>query len=121
MSRVIRTMSLVSLFTVLCMVAAPAAMADNYGNQVANKFTSGLANTVTGWMELPKNIVNTTQQQNIGMGLTVGLVKGVAHTVGRTLVGAFELVTFFVPTPEYIHPRYVWQPFSAETTYGAQP
>jgi putative exosortase-associated protein (TIGR04073 family) len=121
MSRVFRTMSLVSLFVALCMVTAPAAMADDYGNLIANKFASGLANTATGWMELPKNIVNTSQKQNIGLGVTVGLVKGVAHTVGRTVVGAFELATFFIPTPEYIHPRYVWATFDMDTTYGAQP
>lgn len=119
MSQVFKTMSLASLFAILCMMTAPAAIADDYGSQVSNKFVVGLANAATGWMELPKNIVNTTQQQNIGLGLTVGVLKGVAHTVGRTVVGVFDLATFFIPSSTYIDPSFVWAPFDKETTYGA--
>lgn len=54
------------------------------------------------------------------MGLTVGLVKGVLHAVGRTVVGAVELVTFFIPNPEFVEPRYVWEPFEKDTTYGTK-
>lgn len=115
-----RGMSLATLFAVLFLFSIPSAMADNYGSQVADKFARGFANTVTGWVELPKNISNTTKESNIGMGLTVGLAKGVMHTVGRTVVGAVELVTFFIPSPEYVRPRYVWDPFDKETTYGSQ-
>jgi len=113
-----RTISLATLFAALFVVAVPAAMANDYGSQVVDKFARGFANTATGWVELPKNIVNTSKQDNIAYGLTIGLVKGVAQTVGRTVVGALELVTFFIPSPEYVEPRYVWEPFEQDTTYG---
>jgi putative exosortase-associated protein (TIGR04073 family) len=115
----VRAMSLVTLFAAMFVVATPA-IASDYTNQVVDKFSRGFANTVTGWVELPKNIVNTSEQSNVGMGLTVGLAKGIMHTVGRTVVGAVELATFFIPSPEYVHPRYVWQPFNKETTYGTK-
>jgi len=114
-----RFMSLAALFAALFVVAMPVtASADNYGNQVVDKFSRGFANSVTGWLELPKNIVNTTKKDNIGLGLTVGLVKGLAHSVGRTVVGAVELVTFFIPNKQYVQPTYAWD-FSKETTYGS--
>ena len=115
-----RMMSLATLFAALFVVALPSAMASDYTTGVADKFSRGFANTVTGWVELPKEISNTSKKENIGMGLTVGLAKGGMHTIGRTVVGALELVTFFVPSPEYVQPRYVWDPFDQETTYGAK-
>ena len=56
----------------------------------------------------------------VGMGITVGLVKGIMHTVGRTVVGVVELVTFFIPSKDFIEPRYVWEPFEKDTTYGSK-
>jgi len=115
-----RSISLAALFAALFTMAVTPAMANDYGDQVVNKFSRGFANTLTGWVELPKNIVNTTREDNVGYGLTVGLVKGVVHTVGRTVVGALELVTFFIPSQEYVAPRYVWDPFAKDTTYGGR-
>jgi len=113
-----RLMSLAALFAALFVVAMPAAIADGYGNQVVDKFSRGFANSLTGWLELPKNIVNTTKQDNIGMGLTVGLVKGLAHTVGRTVVGVLELVTFFIPNKPVVQPTYAWD-FDKNTSYSS--
>lgn len=113
-----------ALFALVCVVAAPtmatAADQNSYGTQVADKFTRGLANTVTGWVEIPKNMVNVSKEQNIAVGLTWGLIKGCLHTVGRTVVGAFDLVTFFIPTDQFVYPEYVWKPFEKDTTYGKQ-
>ncbi len=113
-----RLMSLTALFAALFVIAMPSAMANDYGNQVVDKFSRGFVNTLTGWVELPKNVVNTSKKDNIGLGLTVGLLKGVAHSVGRTVVGAVELVTFFIPNEQVVAPRYAWD-FSKETTYGS--
>jgi len=113
-----RLMSLATLFAALFVIAMPSAMANDYSDQVVDKFSRGFANTLTGWVELPKNVVNVSKEQNIGMGLTVGLLKGIAHSVGRTVVGAVELVTFFVPNKQVVEPRYSWD-FSKETTYGS--
>jgi len=101
----------------IAMFAVTPAMADNYASDSGSKFTRGLANTVTGWGEVSKNIVNESRDSNVLVGLTYGALKGVAHTVGRTVVGAFDLVTFFAPTREAVHSTYVWQQQRSETTY----
>ncbi|MDX8409553.1 MAG: exosortase system-associated protein, TIGR04073 family [Mariprofundales bacterium] len=91
-----------------------------YTDGVVAKFSRGFANTATGWLELPKNVINESKSSNVAYGMTLGLLEGVMHTVGRTLVGAVELGTFFIPNPEFIHPRYVWSPFEKGTRYGTK-
>ncbi len=109
-----------AMMVVFIMIAAPAMAADDYGTQVAQKFGRGLGNAATGWIEIPKNIVNVTRDSNIALGLTWGILKGAMNTVGRTVVGALDLAFFFVPTREYVHPTFVWDPFDKDTTYGPQ-
>jgi len=92
----------------------------SYSDGVVDKFSRGFANTATGWMELPKNIVNESRASNVGYGITLGLFQGVIHTVGRTLIGVVELGTFFIPNAAFIHPRFVWSPLEENTSYGSQ-
>jgi len=44
-------------------------------------------------------------------------LRGVGHTVGRTLVGTAELVTSPIPTREFAAPAYVWDRFSEDSRY----
>ena len=94
------------------------AMAGDYANDSGSKFTRGLANAATGWGEIPKNIALETNNSNAFVGITYGTLKGVGHTVGRTVVGALELGTFFIPSDEVVQSTYVWQDANEETTYG---
>ncbi|MDX8391805.1 MAG: exosortase system-associated protein, TIGR04073 family, partial [Mariprofundaceae bacterium] len=98
----------------------PVAWADDYGAQSAGKFARGIANLATGWLEVPKNIGNESRDRNVGVGLTYGTLKGGVHAVGRTLVGAVDTATFFIPGDSFVHSNYVWDDFDHETTYGAQ-
>ncbi|MDQ6963388.1 MAG: exosortase system-associated protein, TIGR04073 family, partial [Mariprofundales bacterium] len=93
---------------------------ESYSDGVISKFGRGFANSTTGWLELPKNILNESRATNAGYGITVGLFKGVVDTIGRTLIGVVELGTFFIPNDAFIHPRFVWSPLERETTYGRQ-
>lgn len=53
--------------------------------------------------------------------MTIGVVTGVVHTIGRTVVGLLDVVTFMIPTgPSSVQPQYVWNDFSRETTYGSR-
>jgi len=116
-----RFISLPVFFAMLLMGVVPMAIADDgYGSQVASKFGRGLANAATGWIELPKNVVNTSNQSNVAVGITWGVVKGVLYTVGRTVIGAAELATFFIPNDVFMHPDYVWNNFDQDTTFGSQ-
>jgi putative exosortase-associated protein (TIGR04073 family) len=95
----------------------PSAHAESYMTDFSNKVSQGFANTAFGFIEIPKNIVNISHESNIFVGISWGLLRGVAHGVTRTLVGAAELVTAPVPTGEFAAPSYVWDRFSEDSRY----
>ncbi|MEA5113233.1 MAG: exosortase system-associated protein, TIGR04073 family [Geobacteraceae bacterium] len=80
---------------------------------MANKFARGMANTATGWLELPKQIYVTCQEEGTVQGILIGPLKGIGMTLARTLAGVGEVATFFAPTPgfydPFMEPDYVWQ------------
>ncbi|MDD2800742.1 MAG: exosortase system-associated protein, TIGR04073 family [Methylococcales bacterium] len=83
----------------------------------SSKINQGFFNIGTGFIEIPKNIVNISHEQNIFVGLTWGTLRGVGHAVSRTLIGGAELLTSPIPTDDYITPPYVWERFSEDTRY----
>jgi len=112
---------LLMIASTLFLLSSQVVYAQSYQNIMGEKFVSGIANAATGVVELPKNIVLTSQEKGIHYGLTVGVVAGVAHTIGRTVVGLMDVITFMIPTgPSSVQPQYVWNNFSRETTYGAR-
>jgi putative exosortase-associated protein (TIGR04073 family) len=89
--------------------ASPQEMVDG----MSNKLARGVANLATGWLEFPKQIYTTCKEEGVFKGLTVGPIKGVGMTLGRTVFGAGEALTFFVAYPGFydplFDPPYVWQ------------
>jgi putative exosortase-associated protein (TIGR04073 family) len=71
-----------------------------------------------GIAEMPKNMINTSNEVNVLLGVTGGVLKGTLHTMGRLLAGATDFLTFPVPSQPITHPAFVWQDFRADTTYG---
>ena len=86
--------------------------ANSYAQDPGQKLMRGLANVLTGWIELPKNIYETSVEDNVFTGLTIGLAKGIGMTIVRTGAGVYELVTFPFPIPEdyapVLEPEYVF-------------
>ena len=80
---------------------------------MSEKIVRGVANVATGWLELPKQVVMTFKKDGAVKGIFVGPLKGIGMTVVRTVAGAGELATFFLPYPgfydPYFTPEYVWQ------------
>ena len=109
-------MALAAAAVAMLAVSSPAVAGD-YASDSGSKFTRGLANAATGWGEIPKNIALETNNSNALVGITYGTVKGAFQTVGRTVIGALELGTFFIPSDEVVQSTYVWQNASEETTY----
>jgi putative exosortase-associated protein (TIGR04073 family) len=96
-----------------------AAMAsDSYGRDVAVKLGSGLSNLALAWVEFPKNIINTSNETNVTLGFSGGVLKGGLHMIGRTASGLIDLITFPLPTQPITNPTFVWQNFNVETQYG---
>ncbi len=77
-----------------------------------DKLVRGLANLFGGLIEIPRNIYNTTHEENMLTGWTVGLAKGLGYTVLRMGSGIYEMVTFPFPVPKnyapIIEPEFPW-------------
>jgi putative exosortase-associated protein (TIGR04073 family) len=77
------------------------------------KLTRGVSNLAMGWVEIPKQMMSVKKEHGDGAGDVAGFfwgtAKGFAHFLGRTAVGAYETVTFFVPSFDpVIEPEYVF-------------
>lgn len=83
-----------------------------FAQDAFTKLGRGVANTLTGWVELPKNIYNTSVEDNAFSGMTLGLAKGAGMTLVRTGTGIYEIATFPFPLPEnyvpILEPEYVF-------------
>ncbi len=101
------------MLTCALMMTSPAK-AESY---FFDKLSQGAANITFGFIELPKNVINITNDQNILVGLTWGLIRGIIQGVSRTLVGGVEVITSPIPTAEFASPAYVWDRFSEDSRY----
>ncbi len=76
------------------------------------KLGRGLVNVLTGWGELPRQLVIAVREDGVVPGIFTGLCNGVLMTVVRTGTGAVEAVFFMSSAPgDYdplINPRFVW-------------
>lgn len=70
-----------------------------YAQNPPAKLGRGLVNTLTGFWEIPVKIIRTCKSDGMPTGLSIGLVKGLAWGIYRTLVGVYEVVTFPIPAP----------------------
>lgn len=95
----------IKILFVCCVVVSMIGMSTQcYAQDPLNKLGRGLANVLTGWVELPKNVYDTSVEENVLSGLTMGLAKGIGMTIVRTGAGVFETVTFPFPIPEDYEP-----------------
>ncbi len=97
----------VNVMIFVCMMATVC-----YAQDAFTKLGRGVANTLTGWVELPKNIYNISIEDNAFAGMTLGLAKGAGMTFVRTGAGIYEIATFPFPLPEnyrpILEPEYVF-------------
>ena len=71
-----------------------------------DKLGRGVINLLGGWLEIPSQMEAGYRRhpENAGAGMVGGLGVGVFTGVRRTIVGAFETVTFFLPIPRNYAP-----------------
>jgi putative exosortase-associated protein (TIGR04073 family) len=116
--------SIFMIFSFVTLAAAFTAFADeirpieDYSAQevvsgMAGKTGRGIANVATGWLEFPKQIYLTVNEDGTTKGILLGPLKGIGMAVARTVAGAVEIATFFVPCPGFydplLEPPYIWQ------------
>jgi putative exosortase-associated protein (TIGR04073 family) len=77
------------------------------------KLGRGAVNVLSGWVEIPKRISETSRDQGTAAGLTWGLLRGLGYGFIRTAAGVYEVVSFPFPAPpDYapiIQPEYVFE------------
>ncbi len=77
------------------------------------KLGRGLANVLSGWAEIPKEIYERSRDsETLGGIVFTAPVVGFGKAIGRTAVGFFEVATFFLPIPEdygpLVEPEFVY-------------
>ncbi len=85
-------------------VGRPAFAEQDTGRLVATKLFRGIVNAASGWMEIPKQMILTSQESGAAKGWTLGFAKGIGYAVARSVVGGYEILTFPIPVPEEYRP-----------------
>ncbi len=80
----------------------------------ADKLKRGLINVVTSPVEVAREIYTTTEEKNLVVGWTLGIVKGMAEGFVRFSAGVVDVLTSPFNFPEsrkgpLIDPEYVWE------------
>lgn len=99
-----RRRSLTVVVTILVVIGLLTLSAPSYAQDAFKKLGRGVVNTFTGWLEIPKGVVDETKQNNVFTGLTVGTIKGIGLGLVRTGAGIYETLTFPFPIPEGYEP-----------------
>lgn len=87
---------------------------------MTRKFTRGVVNLLTGWIEIPKSIAEDYRKYDPFTGFVTGTIRGVVWGFGRTVTGAYEILTFPFPIPEDYEP--IIEPeFVLPTIWGDHP
>jgi putative exosortase-associated protein (TIGR04073 family) len=113
MKKVLLLSALLSAFVVMGPGPATAdQLPEMIAEKMAIKFTRGITNTVTSFVEFPKQTILTVRDMGPA-GVIIGPIKGVGMTFYRGVVGVAETIFCMVPQPGYydpmIDPAYVWQ------------
>lgn len=98
--------------------ASESQKAETYQSVISAKLGSGFSNLVLSPLEIPKNIINTTNETNLALGVTGGVAKGLLHMAGRFMAGVVDTLTFPIPSQPLTTPPYPWQDFKIETRYN---
>ncbi len=96
---VILALSVAVVFSCSAVYGATDELMDGMGK----KLVRGFVNVLTGWVELPVQIVKGFKSDKYGnkiLGTGAGILKGIGHAIGRTAWGAVELVGFWAANPE---------------------
>lgn len=96
MSRAAKTMA---IFFILTFVVSNLAVTEAFAQTPVRKLGRGLANTITGILELPANIMDVAQDDGYLAAMSYGAVKGLFMSFFRIGTGLYETFTFPLPLP----------------------
>ncbi len=75
---------------------------DSMANTPAEKLGDGVLNTVTSWTDIPRDVADVSEQDNVFWGITYGLGQGIASGFTRGVAGVVDVATF--PVSPYDEP-----------------
>lgn len=83
----------------------PAPMGQ-FESEMSQKFTRGSSNVLFGWTEIARTPTFMSQEPkaNPVKVLALGVPFGVVRAVGRTVIGAYEMATFYAPQRPIMQP-----------------
>ncbi len=65
--------------------------------EAGEKLAGGIEDTATGWVEVPREIAQTTEDTNVIEGVTIGTIEGAGEAVVKTAKGVVDTATFYIP------------------------
>jgi putative exosortase-associated protein (TIGR04073 family) len=88
-----------------------------YAQDPIHKISRGIGNFLTCWLEVVKQVDEGKRQDNPFVGIGKGMLNGGSLTATRLAIGAYEILTFFLPYPEEYEspykglemPDYAWE------------
>lgn len=87
--------------------------AEDLVQDMSSKLDRGVVNILTGWGEIPRQMIISGRDKGWWAVLPVGIPAGAIMTVVRTGTGVFETALFFIPINDsygpLIDPAFVWQ------------
>jgi putative exosortase-associated protein (TIGR04073 family) len=87
--------------------------AEEIVQDMSGKLNRGVWNVLTGWGEIPRQMIKAGKDSGWWAVLPVGVPAGAIMTVVRTATGVFEVGTFIAPIDDsygpLIDPAFVWQ------------
>lgn len=119
MSKPVAARVILAIF--LLLAAVPPAWAEPMdAGQAFTKLTRGFVNIITGWVEIPKRVQETSEISGAAAGFTWGLLRGLGRGFIRTAAGFYEFFTFPFPAPPgyepVIEPPYVFTDEPADSS-----
>lgn len=104
---------LIVLFALLGAVRAETVDAEVIAQDMSSKLSRGVFNILTGWGEIPRQMIISGREKGWWAVLPIGIPAGAFMTLIRTGTGIFETVTFCAPIDNtygpLIDPAFVWQ------------
>ena len=77
----------------------------------------GFAAVATPFLEIPGNILETSEREGPLAGWTVGFAKGIGMSIVRPPIGVYEMVTATIAVPKnfepILQPEYPWSYFGS--------
>lgn len=107
-------LSMIVAFVVIADAPPAGAVTETKTYSWSDKLKRGAINIVTSPVEIARDIHNTTEEKNLLVGWTIGLVKGFGEGFVRFGAGVIDLFTFPFNFPEgrkapLIDPEFVWE------------